>query len=50
MGRRSWSLVTVSRRRATHLAGSTKNTRVSFSDVEAKIAGYSAARTFSYGE
>ena len=49
IGRSAWSEVTVSRSRATHLAGSTKNTRVSFNEVVAKIAGYCSARTFSYG-
>src|SRR3984957_2901247 len=37
------------RSRAVHLAGSWYSTRVSFSDVSAKIAGYAAAATFSYG-
>jgi hypothetical protein len=35
---------------ATHLAGSTKYTRVSFRLVIARIRGYRWAVTFSYGE
>src|ERR1700691_2651481 len=37
------------RSRAVHFAGSWYSTRVSFSDVSAKIAGYSVGETFSYG-
>src|SRR5699024_6646255 len=39
-----------SRSRATHLAGSTYSTRVSLSEVTARIAGCVTGSMFSYGE
>src|SRR3954467_593679 len=40
----------VARSLATHLAGSTKNTRVSFRLVIARIGGYSCAQSWLHGE